>query len=66
MQAGRSLLPNSLQKEGAEGHGLYQRSLEDDSSEPKVDGLPPHPEIRVIAIAPNAPADNLASMFYSS
>ncbi len=38
---------------GDEGHGLYRRSLDGDSWELKVDGLPPDPEIRVIAIAPN-------------
>ena len=38
---------------GAEGHGLYRRSLDGDAWELKVDGLPANPEIRVIAIAPN-------------
>ena len=38
---------------GAEGHGLYRRSLEGGDWELKADGLPANPEIRVIAVAPN-------------
>ena len=38
---------------GAEGHGLYRRSLEGGDWELRVDGLPANPEIRVIAISPN-------------
>lgn len=41
---------------GAEGYGLYRRSIDGDTWELKSDGLPADPEIRCIAIAPNDPS----------